>query len=406
MPATRGASLFLTTAFLAVIFSAATVQTAIELRRGERVQVLDLLERPPTQRNLRRFERDLEEASVAAGALRPVTQAGLYLLLGDAGEKGLAGRDGWLFYRPGWEYLTQRGPAGESPAPGGDPLPAILSLRDQLQARGIHLLVVPVPNKESIHPDKLSRRAAEMQVVICRDTSRFFDRLEAAGIDAVNLFEAFRRAKAASAGQGPPLYMPRDTHWSPEGLELAAEAVAEHLLRQGIIRRGDARYHRAPITVERCGDILEMMQCPPLEAILEPERHRCLQVRCGLGGAPYQDESEAEILLMGDSFLRVFEHDEPGGAGFAAQLAYRLEQPLTSLVSDGGGSTLVRQQLARRPELLEGKRLVIWEFVERDLRYGVEGWQVVDLWPRGPGDSEGDARSSGQRAIGQTLRQD
>ena len=40
---------------------------------------------------------------------------------------------------------------------------------------------------------------------------------------------------------------------------------------------------------------------------------------------------------------------------------------------------VVRQQLARRPALLEGKKVVVWEFVERDIRFGTEGWQVIPL---------------------------
>ena len=30
---------------------------------------------------------------------------------------------------------------------------------------------------------------------------------------------------------------------------------------------------------------------------------------------------------------------------------------------------------------LEGKHLVVWAFVERDLRFGMEGWQPIALWP-------------------------
>ena len=58
--------------------------------------------------------------------------------------------------------------------------------------------------------------------------------------------------------------------------------------------------------------------------------------------------------------------------------------PLASIVNDGGASTLVRQQLSRKPELLRGKKLVVWEFVERDVRFGTEGWQPVPL-PAEPG---------------------
>jgi hypothetical protein len=83
--------------------------------------------------------------------------------------------------------------------------------------------------------------------------------------------------------------------------------------------------------------------------------------------------------VLGDSFLRIYERDEPGSAGFIAHLARELSQPLASIVNDGGASTLVRQELSRKSGLLEGKSLVIWEFVERDIRFGMEGWQGVPL---------------------------
>jgi len=83
--------------------------------------------------------------------------------------------------------------------------------------------------------------------------------------------------------------------------------------------------------------------------------------------------------VLGDSFLRIYERDEPGSAGFISHLAHALHRPMASIVNDGGASTLVRQELARRPQLLEGKKVVVWEFVERDLRFGTEGWQVVPL---------------------------
>jgi len=84
----------------------------------------------------------------------------------------------------------------------------------------------------------------------------------------------------------------------------------------------------------------------------------------------------------GDSFLRIYEQDEPTAAGFIAHLARELKQPLASIINDGGASTLVRQELYRRRNLLKNKRLVIWEFVERDIRYGTEGWQVIPLPPK------------------------
>ena len=36
----------------------------------------------------------------------------------------------------------------------------------------------------------------------------------------------------------------------------------------------------------------------------------------------------------------------------------------------------MRQELYRRPTLLHNKRVVVWEFVDRDIRFGTEGWQI------------------------------
>src|SRR5262249_24639891 len=88
---------------------------------------------------------------------------------------------------------------------------------------------------------------------------------------------------------------------------------------------------------------------------------------------------DAEILVLGDSFTRIYQQDEPGAAGFIAHLAKELKQPLFSLVNDGGGSTLVRQELRGRPAFLKNKKVVLWEFVERDIGLGLEGWKLVPL---------------------------
>jgi hypothetical protein len=39
----------------------------------------------------------------------------------------------------------------------------------------------------------------------------------------------------------------------------------------------------------------------------------------------------------------------------------------------------VRQELARNLDLLHGKRIVIWAYAERDLRFGLQGWQKIAL---------------------------
>jgi hypothetical protein len=175
------------------------------------------------------------------------------------------------------------------------------------------------------------------------------------------------------------LYLRQDSHWSPEGARLAAGAVARRALDTGSVTRKGHAYGERAVSVKRLGDLVEMLRSPQIERALEPESLACLQVVDAGTNALYHDAAESEILVLGDSFLRIFEEDDPGQAGFIAHLARELGQPVTSIVNDGGASTLVRQALARRPELLANKKLVIWEFAERDIRSGTEGWQIVPL---------------------------
>jgi hypothetical protein len=51
------------------------------------------------------------------------------------------------------------------------------------------------------------------------------------------------------------------------------------------------------------------------------------------------------------------------------------------IVSGGGASTDVRRSLSTNPEILEGKKVVVWEFVERDIQLGKAGWLDVTLPP-------------------------
>jgi hypothetical protein len=138
-------------------------------------------------------------------------------------------------------------------------------------------------------------------------------------------------------------------------------------------------YGLKPVSIQRQGDVLKMLQNPRIERAFAAQVVDCEQALLPDSETPYADDPKSEVLVLGDSFLRIYERDEPGSAGFISHLAYALRRPMASVVNDGGASTLVRQELACRPELLEGKRVVVWEFVERDLRFGTEGWQVVPL---------------------------
>jgi hypothetical protein len=370
--------------FLGIIAGVPLVQAVLEVRRGEEVGALAIFAQPPSSANLRAYERTLEAANWAARLGRPWVHFAQFAWLRDGGDKVALGRDDWLFYRPGVQYLLGRTDGAATNGAPDDPLPAIVDFRDQLAARGIRLLVMPVPNKESIYPDRLTRRAAGWHGALAPRTAELLRRLRAADVEVLDLFTEFTRARAtAEANDAPNLYLAQDTHWSPAGVDLAARAAARRLVELGWTQPGATDYATHPAPARRLGDIVQMLQVPALERRMAREAVPCVQVVRGDTGEAYRDAADAEVLLLGDSFLRIYQEDEPGAAGFIAHLATHLRQPLLAVVNDGGGSTLVRRELFSRPAFLRGRKVVLWEFVERDIGLGLEGWQKVPLPPDG-----------------------
>lgn len=358
--------------FIAVIALVPLGQAASELLSGRLPQVLTVFQRLPSADNLKDYEDRLEEASVVVATVRPALQTFHHRLLGEPGGPVLAGRDGWLFYRPGVVASSER-PAPHEATPQ-QALAAVRDLRDQLASRGIRLLVMPAPNKESIHPEPLTGRPAT-GAPAAADTRAFLAGCREHGIEVVDLFALFREQRNAV---GDPLYLHQDTHWTPAAAELAARAVATRLHELGWIAPGATTYTYRAVTDERLGDLVGMLQAPGIAARFVPERSPARQV-VGSDGMPYRAPPVGDVVVLGDSFMRIYDQDGPGAAGFIAHLAARLGRPVVGIVNDGGASTLVRQALARRARLLDHATVVIWEFVERDLRLGQEGWTPVRL---------------------------
>lgn len=375
--------LFLTVSFACIVAGVAVAQTALDMTHGERPQSLDVLLQVPTVENLRDYETELEDSSWAAQAIRPVARTFHFVALNDPGNKVLLGRAGWLFYKPRVDYVVQ--PSRDDLDKDSGPSLAtreIIRVRDQLARRGIHLLVVPVPCKASIYPDKLTRRVVDRE--LSSRTLEVIHDLQSAEVKVVDLFEVFQRARESRKDDSEnSLYLARDTHWSPAGVRIAAEAIALEIANLGLIGPGSVSFRRRAISIERAGDVVQMMRLPNARQFFSTESVRCEQVIEESRPNAHTDDPTSEVLCLGDSFSRIYQTDEPTSAGLIAHLAARLNRPLASIVNDGGASTFVRQQLYRQPKLLAGKKLVVWQFVESDIRFGAEGWKAVAL-PKQP----------------------
>jgi alginate O-acetyltransferase complex protein AlgJ len=345
---------------------------------------------------LDRFDERLEEESVIQRALLPWGQWALTRLGGVGNEQAYLGREAWLFYRPDVDQvtgpgfleprvLTKRALGGEAweERPQPDPLPALVGFARDLEARGIELVVLPVPGKASIHPERLSRRAGTGAAALRNPSwETFVRRLDAERIDVLDLGPLLFRV----GNGGSPAYLATDTHWAPGAMEAVAEALATHLdpslAREGA-RPQVATWARREAAVEGRGDIAAMLRLPPSRE-LYPREHVLTHPVLDAAGRLWRPERGAPVLLLGDSFTNVYSDPALGwgsGAGLGEQVAYFLGGPVDRIAQNAGGAYTTRQELARQlaadPERLDRVRVVVYQFAERELSFG--DWKAIEL---------------------------
>lgn len=347
-------------------------------------------------RDINGFEDDLEGESVLQKALIPPTQSVLTGWLGAGNEKVYCGRDRWLFFRPGIDYLTGRGflepdvlegrrRSGNewTPPPQPDPVKAIVHFRRQLAARGIELVVVPTPVKPMVYPEKFSGRFAGAKNALQNPSfEEFKKRLANAGVKVFDpvlvLMDLKKKGKT-------PVYLETDTHWSPAGMELVAAKLAGYVRSSDIELRkqAPAEYGRKPRQVENLGDIAAMLKLPESQGFYRPEKVAVHQVM-SLDGEPWSPDPKADVLLLGDSFSNIYSLEGMNwgaAAGFAEQLSFELRRTLDRIVVNDDGAHASRQILAREllkgGDRLAGKKLVVWQFAVRELAIG--DWKLVKM---------------------------
>ncbi len=300
-----------------------------------------------------------------------------------ASDLAVQGADkSWFFLRKELEYLADGDLAAADLAKinreGTDPIPAIKKYAEELKALGVELLLVPVPAKAAIYPEKLDARIDPATVP---SLAPFYAKLKEAGVEVLDLEAVFKKEKAANPGN--QLYCATDSHWSPHACRLVAGLVAakykslpavnEYALRDLIELPAE--------TLEFHGDLLSAEQ----KAALPKEKLSL--IRAGLAVPPDGKnvttvetdaaKSESPVLVLGDSHLQVFRR---GGAmlaqqgGFIDHLQVALPIGVDEYSMQAGGADGPRREIARatvkNPEFWAKKKVAIWVFTAREFAFG------------------------------------
>ena len=333
------------------------------------------------------FERALENDSLLGQTLRPSAQWLLTGWLGAGNERVYPGLDGWVFYRPDVEHVTGRGflepgelrrrvaaaPEWTAP-PQPDPRPALVQFNQDLAVRGVVLIVMPVPLKPAVHPEKLSRRYDSSTPLQNPSFTRFIEDLRREGILVFDPASSLAAERA-----GGPQYLATDTHWRPEAVEAAADGLGRMLNGVGLPDVAAPGYRIERVEARNVGDAARMLDLPD-GASLFPAQTVWLRRVLNPDRTPWRSDRGADVLLLGDSFTNIYSLESMGwgtSAGLAEQLSYVLGRPVDRLVQNDEGAFATRAMLHREPDRLNGKRVVIHQFAARELSFG--DWRMIRL---------------------------
>ena len=138
-----------------------------------------------------------------------VMGAARYAVFKEGRSGVVVGNDGWLFSREEFAAPLDRTPDLAEAATG------LIQIRDELAAKGIDLVVVPLPAKADIYREHLSEAAIPDDLVQLYDD--FTALLDNAGVRYVDTRQPLLMAEAE--GQ---LFLTTDTHWTPFGAGVVA----------------------------------------------------------------------------------------------------------------------------------------------------------------------------------------
>ena len=302
-------------------------------------------------------------------------------------EHGLPRRPHYLEVRDGWLLKTSlrtfrflnaglfaslEQPVGEQPeAPLKRIVATIADTRRQLAESGVELLVVPIPMRLNIYPealvevqlDEAFRGCGPGLAQLCQD-------LRAADVEVLELLSPLCAERGDPAG-GPDqlVFMRENGHWTPHGLAISAELIAQHVRSRPWFEPlgpADSRLVELRATWKPDGERLPEGVAPP-ELTFE-------RVLDAAGKPVARTDKTSPVALWGDSFTTIFKAE---GADLPRRLNHLLGGPLDVIATLGGGADSTRLNFARRPHAFEGKRLVVWTFSTRSLLAGK--WETMRL---------------------------
>ncbi|QEN46124.1 alginate O-acetyltransferase [Pseudomonas protegens] len=284
--------------------------------------------------------------------------AALDFKLFNEGRPGVVlGRDQWLYSDEEFNPIVNE----ELNLQGNYAL--VEGVRQQLKAHGVKLVMAIVPAKVRLYPEHLGDvQPASIHANLYQD---FHARVAADKILAPDLLGPLQQAKQ----QGQQVFLRTDTHWTPNGAEIAAQQLAKAITDKAPLSGQPQRFvTEAEQTVEHKGDLRLFLPLDPLfENLMPAQEPLQKRVTRAADDQPAADDAlfannEVPVALVGTSYSA-----NPNW-NFVGALKQALHSDVVSYAEDGHGPVLPMLSYLKSDDFKNNPpQVLIWEYPERYL---------------------------------------
>jgi hypothetical protein len=294
-----------------------------------------------------------------AGVLGVVCAAGVVRAENAAApaDKVVKGTGGWLF----WES-RQKVYAGESELPRKN-AEVIVDFNDQLKGAGISLVVVMVPDQVWAAREHWPEAKATFTR---KSFTEAFAYAREKGVTVVDASEVVEKMRTA----GAKVALTEDAHLSPAAYEAIAKEASGAVGKAVKLKGRPRDFSVASVTTTEPARTAEAgkVESAKVPVTFNVVRHATAQLVAARAGA--------EVMIMGDSNVIEF---CPEGGSLAEHVAKNLAVVPDVRCSAGDKSSdVMRGELARQKDNLEGVKVVVWVMLEGSMVLHGE-WKKVEV---------------------------
>lgn len=254
----------------------------------------------------------------------------------------VSGEDGWIFLQESLVNLV---------VDWKENLNSFVAFNDSLEARGIKLVVVPVPDKLQIEAEHYSEELSGG--IVAPQYEEWVDALQDEGVVVVDAVEEF-----LEKSEETPMFEAYESHYTSAGRQVLAQMIADTINEMDLdVPRGE--WFLRDTVVPGSGNLYH------LKYNSYPDYDVRVLKTVDAEGKRYHGSKDAPIVVIGDSNADFGWNSSSNIGAYIAQ-ATGIKTFTRSRIGGGNlGPTLFKG----RSKFLEGKKMVVWVFDGREL-YG------------------------------------